>query len=83
MNEEQRCLRVARTIFMNKTCFNGLFRLNRAGKFNVPTGKYKNPSFESADNLRSVSKALQKVTIHLGNYSESLDWTDKNTFIYF
>ena len=83
MNEEQRCLRVARTLFMNKTCFNGLFRLNRAGKFNVPTGKYKNPSFESADNLRSVSKVLQNVTIHLGNYSESLDWTDKNTFIYF
>ena len=74
MDEEQRCLRVARTLFMNKTCFNGLFRLNRAGKFNVPTGKYKNPSFESADNLRSVSKALQKVTIHLGNYSESLDF---------
>ena len=37
----------------------------------------QNPSFESADNLRSVSKALQKVTIHLGNYSESLDWMIK------
>ena len=83
MDDDQRCLRVARTLFLNKTCFNGLFRVNKSGKFNVPSGKYKNPSFETWRNLRAVSQALQDVNIHLGDYSKSLSWTDKKSFIYF
>ena len=61
MTDEERSSRVAQMIFLNKTCFNGLFRLNRSGKFNVPTGRYKNPSFPSAESLREVKQINSKV----------------------
>lgn len=70
-------------IFLNKTCFNGLYRVNRSGGFNVPMGAYKNPLICDADNLRNISAALQKVTIVCGDYKESEKFIDQNTFVYF
>ena len=70
-------------IFLNKTCFNGLFRVNKKGLFNVPMGSYKNPMICDENNLRAVSGKLQKVTIVCGDYRESADFIDENTFVYF
>jgi DNA adenine methylase len=83
MTDKERSKRVAQMIFLNKTCFNGLFRLNRSGKFNVPTGRYKNPSFPSAESLKEVNLALQGVSIHHASYEECLNWVDDNSFVYF
>ena len=70
-------------IFLNKTCFNGLFRVNKKGLFNVPMGAYKNPMICDEKNLRAVSQKLQKVTIVCGDYRMSKEFIDENTFVYF
>ena len=75
--------KAALMIFLNKTCFNGLFRVNKKGLFNVPMGSYKNPMICDEDNLRAVSEKLQNVTIIRGDYRESADFIDENTFVYF
>ena len=62
----------ARTIYLNHTCFNGLYRVNRQGNFNVPFGKYKNPTICDVDNLRNVSQALQNAKIICGDYKTVL-----------
>jgi DNA adenine methylase len=62
----------ARTLYLNRTCFNGLFRVNKAGQFNVPYGRYKNPNICNADNLRAVSSALQGVKIVHADYKTVL-----------
>ena len=82
-NENISIEKAALMIFLNKTCFNGLFRVNKKGLFNVPMGTYKNPLICDENNLRAVSKKLQKVTIVCGDYRESEDFIDKNTFVYF
>ncbi len=69
-------------IFLNKTCFNGLYRVNKKNEFNVPMGAYKNPTICDADNLRNIHKALQNVTIVCGDYSLCEDFVDSNTFVY-
>lgn len=69
-------------IFLNKTCFNGLYRVNKKGQFNVPMGAYKNPTICDEENLRNVSKVLQNVTIVCGDYSLSKSFIDNNTFVY-
>ena len=69
-------------IFLNKTCFNGLYRVNRKGQFNVPMGAYKNPTICDEENLLNISKSLQNVTIVCGDYSLSKEFIDKNTFVY-
>ena len=82
-NESISIEKAALMIFLNKTCFNGLFRVNKKGLFNVPMGAYKNPMICDENNLRAVSEKLQKVTIVCGDYRESADFIDENTFVYF
>lgn len=60
----------ARLIYLNKTCFNGLYRVNKKGEFNVPMGSYANPGICQEDNLRLCSKALQSATIEFKDYSK-------------
>lgn len=73
----------ARLIFLNKTCFNGLFRTNKKGGFNVPHGKYKNPKILDISNLKLVANALQIAEIKLTDFEESLKTVTNNSFIYF
>jgi len=82
-NEKTNIEKAALMIFLNKTCFNGLYRVNKKGLFNVPMGSYKNPMICDEDNLRRVSYKLQNVTIVCGDYRESKDFIDENTFAYF
>ena len=70
-------------IFLNRTCFNGLYRVNRKGDYNVPMGAYKNPTICDENNLRTVSKKLQNVKIVCADYKESADFIDEKTFVYF
>jgi len=69
-------------IFLNKTCFNGLYRVNSRGLFNVPMGDYKNPIICDKNNLLTISNKLKKVTILSRDYSECLEFINKNTFVY-
>ncbi len=75
--------KAALMIFLNKTCFNGLYRVNKKGLFNVPMGAYKNPLICDENNLRAVSEKLQNVKIVCGDYKNSADFIDENTFVYF
>ena len=75
--------RAALTICLNRTCFNGLFRVNSKGLFNVPVGKYKNPRILDESNLREVSKALQCATILQTDFASALDYVTSDTFIYY
>lgn len=63
----------ARTIYLNKTCFNGLYRVNKKGQFNVPFGKYKNPKILDEDNLRAASILLSKAKIVCSDYLDVLE----------
>jgi len=83
LSKSNKIKRVSQMIFLNRTCFNGLFRVNRKGEFNVPIGNYKKPSFPKAENLLAVQKALENVTIHLSSFENCEFWVDKSTFIYF
>ena len=70
-------------IFLNRTCFNGLYRVNKAGDYNVPMGAYKNPQICNEDNLLNVSKKLQNANIVCGDYKDSASFIDDKTFVYF
>ena len=73
----------ARTLFLNKTCFNGLYRVNKEGFFNTPFGRYKNPKICDEDHLRSVSEALKKATIVCGDFWDVLErYAEKGDFIF-
>ncbi|WP_017293635.1 DNA adenine methylase [Geminocystis herdmanii] len=74
--------KVGLLLFLNKTCFNGLYRVNKKGKFNVPFGKYKKPNICDKDNLISVHHYLQKVKILQGDFQETLKYAEKNTIFY-
>lgn len=74
--------KAALMIFLNKTCFNGLYRVNKKGLFNVPMGIYKSPTICDEKNLRNISEKLKVVTIHCGDYQDSLDFIDEKTFVY-
>lgn len=69
-------------IFLNRTCFNGLYRANRNGLFNVPKGDQANPLICNEENIRAVSAALANVQIVCGDYSASKTFIDKNTLVY-
>jgi DNA adenine methylase len=75
--------RAAQIIFLNRTCFNGLFRVNKKGYFNVPFGNYKNPRICHTDNLISASKLLQKATIQYFDFTEIQSLATPKTFVYF
>ena len=76
--------RASQLIFLNKTCFNGLYRVNKRGLFNVPFGKYANPTICNAELLRADSKLLQSVQIEIlqGDYTQTIQHIDGLTFVY-
>jgi DNA adenine methylase len=73
----------ARFIYLNRTCFNGLWRVNSSGNFNVPYGRYKNPNILDEDNLTSCSIRLKGAKITLGNFSSAVAKADENDLVYF
>jgi DNA adenine methylase len=70
-------------IFLNRTCFNGLYRVNAKGEYNVPQGSYKNPSICDVENLFAVSERLRNVTIVCDDYKSASGFIDDRTFAYF
>jgi DNA adenine methylase len=77
--------RAARIIYLNKTCYNGLFRVNNAGEFNTPFGSYRNPNIVNARTLRAVSRYLNTASVKLtsGDYAETVKNLPEGTFVYF
>jgi DNA adenine methylase len=74
--------RAAQLTFLNHTCFNGLFRLNSKGKFNVPFGGYQNPKMFDAVNLKEISYILKQTKILCGDFSSCEHLIDERTFVY-
>jgi len=76
--------KAARTLYLNKTCYNGLFRVNNAGEFNSPFGNYRNPNIVNAPTLRAVSSYLNNAVIYLTaiDYADVLRALPKGTFVY-
>ena len=72
----------AATIFLNKTCFNGLFRVNRSGQFNVPFGHYKSPTIRDAANLRACSTALSGTELVAADFEKVLSGAQPGDFVY-
>jgi DNA adenine methylase len=75
--------RVARLIFLNKTCFNGLYRVNRKGRFNVPFGRYKNPRVCNEVRLRAASRALARATILVCDFESAVADAGRDDAVYF
>lgn len=77
--------KTSRLLFLNRTCFNGLYRVNSKGKFNVPLGKYTNPNIVNEENLRSVSNFLQsnKISIQCRDFQKVLRDAKKGDLVYF
>lgn len=75
--------RAARMIYLNKTCFNGLYRVNSKGEFNVPFGDYKNPSIFNRNTLYRASQMLQDAVLRVMTFDKVLDFAGKDDFVYF
>jgi len=75
--------RAARLIYLNKTCFNGLYRVNSKGQFNVPFGDYDNPSIFNKRTLFQASQLLQDVHLQVMTFEKILDFARKDDFVYF
>lgn len=74
--------RAARTIYLNRTCFNGLYRLNRRGQFNAPIGSYKNPQVLDPPTLRAASLALRDVELRCEGFEQSIPRAERGDFVY-
>jgi DNA adenine methylase len=83
LDSQNPLLKTALFLFLNKTCYNGLYRVNSQGLFNVPFGQYKNPMICSQDNLLIVHHYLQKVEILQGDFSHTINWAAEKTLFYF
>jgi DNA adenine methylase len=70
-------------IFLNRTCFNGLYRVNKSNLYNVPMGGYKTPTICDENNILAVSEVLKKVEILDGDFENTLNYTSSNTIFYF
>ena len=81
-NVNENLEKAALFIFINKTCFNGLYRVNSKGLFNVPFNNAKNPLLCDEENLRACSEVLQNVEMKVGDYSQCESFIDDNTFVY-
>lgn len=75
--------RASRFIYLNKTCYNGLYRVNRQGRFNVPFGRYKNPVYADEAQLHLASEALQHANIRVADFEMVLDQARPGDFVYF
>ncbi|NJP07903.1 MAG: DNA adenine methylase [Chloroflexaceae bacterium] len=75
--------RAARFIFLNRTCYNGLYRVNRQDQFNVPFGKYKNPTICDEHGLRLASQVLQHTQLNVADFEAVLDIAESGDFLYF
>lgn len=75
--------RAARFIYLNKTCYNGLYRVNSRGRFNVPIGAYPNPQIFDPENLRSVAGHLQGVALETGDFEQVVSLAQEGDFVYF
>jgi len=84
-NPKSQIEKVSRLLFMNRTCFNGLYRVNSKGKFNVPLGRYSNPNIVQEENLRSVNQFLNhnKIIIKCHDFSSTVEKAKKGDFVYF
>lgn len=81
--KEEKSGQAALFIFLNRTCFNGLYRVNKSNGYNVPMGSYKKPTICDDKNILAVSNALQKVEILCGDYEATLKEATPNSFFYF
>ena len=81
--KEEQSAQAALFIFLNRTCFNGLYRVNRKNEYNVPMASYKRPTICDKENILAVSQSLQKVEILCGDYAKTLNFADNNTLFYF
>ncbi|TFG24858.1 MAG: DNA adenine methylase [Promethearchaeota archaeon] len=75
--------KASRNVFLNKCCYNGLYRVNSKGQFNVPFGRYKNPNYCDVENLRAVSVSLKNVKIIHDSFETCLNYAEQGDFIYF
>jgi DNA adenine methylase len=75
--------RAARFLYLNKTCFNGLYRVNSKGHFNVPFGRYTNPTIVDKENLHACSNLLKSAVLAQQNFEEIVEIADKDDFVYF
>lgn len=75
-------MQAARIIFLNRTCFNGLYRENRRGEFNVPFGRYQNPKICDSDNLRAVSAVLQESCLQCLDFEPAAESAGEGDFVY-
>ena len=83
MNKQKLIRKAALTIFLNRTCFNGLYRVNKSGQFNVPFGRNENPRILDEENLLAVSESLKNVVLEVRDFKMLPEVVEKDAFIYY